>query len=95
MNVPPAILDLRIASPERNRPLHLWLPIFLLWPLLLAIGVVSVVLTLIADAVLLVLGQPYHRYTMLVIRSLLALGDTRGMVIRITNDETAVDMTVQ
>jgi hypothetical protein len=94
MNVPPAILDLRVAPSNRN-PIHLWLPLFLLWPLALALGVVALVLTILVDVALLLLGQRYHHYTILLARSLEALCETRGMVIRINDGETAVDMTVQ
>ena len=77
MNVPPMILDLKVASPDR-RPVHLWLPLFLLWPLALALGVLALVLTIVADVVLLVLGQRYHHYTVLLVRSFAALArDTR------------------
>jgi hypothetical protein len=94
MNIPPALLDLRVASPDR-RPIHLWLPIFLLWPLFLAFGVLSLVFTVIADVVLLLLGQRYHHYSILLVRSLAALCDLRGMVVRFNDGQTAVDMTVK
>jgi len=94
MNIPPAILDLRIA-PRDRKPIHVWLPLFLLWPLLLVLGVLALILTILADFVLIVLGEPFHRYTQLVARSYLALSHTRGMVVRIRNAEATVDMTVQ
>ncbi len=94
MNVPPMVLDMRIASPER-RPIHLWLPLFLLWPLFLVIGVIALVFTVVADVVLLLIGQRYHHYTILLARSFAAVCETRGMVIRFTDKDTAVDMTVQ
>jgi hypothetical protein len=94
MNVPPTILDLRVAAPDR-RALHLWLPLFLLWPLVLALGALALVFTIIADVALLVLGEPYHRYTVLVLRSFAALADTRGMTFSVRSKETAVSMTVQ
>jgi hypothetical protein len=94
MNVPPAILDLRISSAER-RPFHLWLPLFLLWPLALALGVLALVLTILVDVVLLVLGRRYHHYTVLLARSFEALTEARGMVIRINDGKTAVDMTFE
>ena len=94
MNVPPLVLDLRVVRPER-RPVRLWLPLFLLWPLALVVGVLVLVLTLVADALLLVLGRRYHHYTILLVRSCATLGETRGMVIRFSNEKTAVDMTVQ
>jgi len=94
MNVPPMVLDLMVASSHR-RPVHLWLPLFLLWPLALALGVLALVLAIVADGVLFVLGRRYHHYTVLLVRSFAALGETRGMVIRFSNQKTAVDMTVQ
>ena len=94
MNLPPMILDLRVASSQR-RPVHLWLPLFLLWPLALALGALALALTITADGVLLALGRRYHHYTVLLVRSFEALGETRGMVIRFSNEKTAVDMTVQ
>jgi len=94
MNVPPMVLDLDIHSPERTRPLRVWLPLFLLWPLLLPLALLALVLTAITDAVLISLGQPYHHYTVLLASLFGALGDARGMVIRIKDDKTTVDMTV-
>lgn len=92
--MPPAILDLRIA-PAASRSHHLWLPIFLLWPLLLIVAVIVFPVTLLVDAVLLVAGRPYHHYTILTARLFGLLGETRGMVVRINDGKTAVDMTVK
>jgi hypothetical protein len=94
MNLPPALLDLKIDAPDR-RPIHLWLPLFLLWPLFVALGVLSLVFTVIADVVLLLLGRRYHHYSVLLVRSLGALCDLRGMVLRFNDGKTAVDMTVK
>jgi len=94
MKVPPMILDLTVASSHR-RPVHLWLPLFLLWPLALVLGALALVLAIVADGVLSALGRRYHHYTVLLVRSSAALGETRGMVVRFSNQKTAVDMTVQ
>jgi len=94
MNVPPLILDVRVAS-SRRRPVHLWLPLFLLWPLALALGALALVFAIVADGVLLALGRRYHHHTVLLVRSLEALSEARGTVIRFSNETTAVDMTVQ
>ena len=94
MNLPPVVLDLRVVRPER-RPIRLWLPLFLLWPLALVLGVVALLFTIVTDAVLFVLGRSYHHYTVLLMRSFATLGGTRGMAIRFSNTKTAVDMTVQ
>jgi hypothetical protein len=94
MNLPPAILDLRIA-PADGRSFHLWLPLFLLWPFVLALAVLALVLTILVDVALIALGRRYHHYTVLLVRSLEALTEARGTVIRFSDDKTAVDMTVQ
>jgi hypothetical protein len=94
MSLPPLVLDLRVASSGR-RPVHLWLPLFLLWPLALVVGVLALVLAIVADGVLFVLGRRYHHTTVLLVRSFTMLGETRGTVIRFSNEKTAVDMTVQ
>ncbi len=93
MSLPPMILDLRVASPDR-RPVHLWLPLFLLWPFALALGVLALGVALVADGVLLLRGRRYHHYTVLLARSFAVLGETRGTVIRFSNEKTAIDMTV-
>jgi hypothetical protein len=91
MNVPPAILDLKVAS-EGQRRFRLWLPLFLLWPLELALGVLSVVLTLLVDAVLLAMGQRYHHYTLLIWRVFEATTELRGTVVRVHGTDADVDM---
>jgi hypothetical protein len=94
MNYPPAILDL-VVSPQEGRRVHVWLPLFLLWPVVLVLGVLALVFTVITDVILLAVGRRYHHYTILVARSLMALCDTRGMVIRIHDKDATVDLTVQ
>jgi hypothetical protein len=94
MNVPPMVLDVKVASSER-RPVHLWLPLFLLWPFALLLGAVALLVAVGVDAVLFLLGRRYHHYTTLLARSFGAVAETRGMVIRFSNEKTAVDMTVK
>lgn len=93
MNLPPAILDLRVAPPDR-RPLHLWLPIFLLWPLFLALAVIALVLTVLVDLVLLLAGERYHHYTLLLAKSLGAFTATRGLKVTIDDHRNTVSLTV-
>jgi hypothetical protein len=80
--LPPAVLYLRIDRTAR-RPLRLWLPLFLLWPLALALAVIAVVVAALTDVVLIAVGRRFHRYTELLVRSLLALNETRGLSIDI------------
>ncbi len=95
MIVPPAILDLRIAAPDR-KAVHVWLPLFLLWPLGFVFVVLGLVLTIVVDAVLLAFGQRYHHYTLLFAHLLGLFNAMRGMTVHINDGRrTAVDMTVR
>ena len=94
MNLPPLILDLRVARSHR-RPIHLWLPLFLLWPLAFVLGALALLVALVTDAALLAAGRRYHHYTVLLVRSFEALTEARGTVIRIDNERAAVHVTVQ
>ncbi|NTU72120.1 MAG: hypothetical protein HGB10_09925 [Coriobacteriia bacterium] len=94
MMLPPAILDLEVAPPDRRR-VRVWLPLFLLWPLALVLVVLALVCTVLTDFVLIVIGQRYHHYTVLLVRSLGVMCETRGMVVRINNGTTTVNMTVR
>jgi hypothetical protein len=93
MKVPPLLLDLTVVSPRR-RPLHLWLPLVLLWPLALVLGALALLIAAVTDGVLLALGRRYHHYTVLLVRSFAVLCETRGTVIRFNSETTAVDVTV-
>jgi hypothetical protein len=94
MNVPPLILDLTVVRPDRRR-VHLCLPLFLRWPLALVLGLLALAIAAVADAVLLAGGRRYHHYTVLLVRSFAALSESRGTVIRVSNEKATVDMTVQ
>jgi len=93
MSVPPYLLDLRVAAPA-HRPFHLWLPLFLLWPLLLVIAVLTLVLTIIADIVLWTVGQRYHRYTFFLLGCFGLMAGLRGTAVRIHSADTLVDLTI-
>ena len=93
MNVPPAILHLVAARPGR-RSVRLWLPLFLLWPLALALGVLALPVAIVADVVLFLLGRRYYRHTILLARMFALFGETRGMDIRINSEQETFNLTV-
>ncbi len=92
MSVPPLVLDLRVAQADR-RPFRLWLPLFLLWPLVLVAFVVAVAVAAAMDAVALAGGRPHHT-TAFVIGVFSALTDARGTEFDIENEKTTVHLTV-
>jgi hypothetical protein len=93
MNVPPAVVDVRVAQ-AGGRRLHLWLPVFVLWPLLVVVGVVVLGVAAVADAVLLALDRP-HRFTAFVWGCFTALGEMRGTEVAIDNAGHNVGVSVR
>jgi hypothetical protein len=77
-----------------RRSVRLWLPLFLLWPLALALAVLALVVSVVADVVLVLLRRSYHHYTILLVRLFMLIGATRGLVIRIDNRNETVNLTV-
>ena len=88
---PPMFLYVRIVTPERTRR-GVWLPLFLIWLLLLPLIVLVLTVTVGVDFVLLLVGQAYHHYTLLMLGAFGLLGATRGTVIHIHSDDTNVDI---
>jgi hypothetical protein len=93
MNIPPAILHLAIASSD-HAPVRLWLPLFLLWPLLLVLVILALVVAIAVDLILILAGRRYHHYTRLLVGSLDVMCKTRGLVVRVNDSKATVDMTV-
>lgn len=91
--IPPLSLWLRIVSPTR-RDIRLWLPLFLLWLLLLPLAVLALALAIVTDLVLFLLGQAYHRFTLLLLGCMRVLASSRGLVVRVNNGLSTVNITV-
>jgi hypothetical protein len=83
---PPMLLHLRIGTPERS-PFGLWLPLFLIWLLLLPIVVLVLVVAMAVDILLFLVARPYHHYTLLLVRGLGLLAAVRGLVVSIHDVE--------
>jgi hypothetical protein len=89
--MPPLLLGLRVITPT-GRNVRLWLPLFLLWLILLPLVVLVALTTALVDVVLLFAGRDYHHYTLLLLRSLEVLGATRGTTVRVHSDTTDVNI---
>lgn len=88
--MPPLSMWLYVASPG-HRKVRLWLPLFLLWLLLLPFVVIALVVAVIVDSVLWIGGQRYHHYTLLLVRCLELISDTRGLVVSVNADAPGED----
>jgi hypothetical protein len=89
--LPPMLLHLRVGPPDRT-PFGLWLPLFLVWLILLPIVVLVLVIAIIVDLGLLLAGERYHHYTLLLLRCFGVLAATRGTEVRIHADKTDIDI---
>jgi len=91
--LPPLVIDVRVKE-EGSRGFRIWLPIFLLWPLLFVLLALALIGTLVADLVLLLGGARYHHYTLLVLRSLGLLAAARGTHVRANNHGSRVNVDI-
>ncbi len=94
MTLPPAFVKLRVVKPGEHN-LRLWLPVFLLWPLLLALTIVVLVMTILADVVLIIIGSRYHHSTQLLIGGMDLVGKARGLTLAVDNKDSTVALTVR
>jgi hypothetical protein len=87
MSFPPCILSLRVTENDRTK-VRLWLPLFVLWLLLLPLLVLALVGTLLADLLTLLSG---HRpgYTRLVVGVLRVFSAARGAEVMVPDKDHA------
>lgn len=87
--LPPMLLYLRVGTPARPG-FGLWLPLFLVWLILLPVVALVLLLTVLVDVVLFLVGARYHHYTLLLFHCFGVLGATRGMAIRVLSSDHVV-----
>lgn len=89
--LPPMLMYMRVGTSEKPG-VGIWLPLFLLWLLLLPLLLVALVVTLLVDAVLLLAGQRYHHYTLLLARCLEVVSALHGTLVRVHADGHVIDV---
>jgi len=93
MTMPPMVVNLRVVS-GGERKVRLWIPMFLLWPLVLVLALLALVFTILADIVLLLSRGPFHHSTRVLLAALAAAVETRGLRISIDGPGTIVHVSV-
>jgi hypothetical protein len=93
MRVPPYAVAVSVAEDDRTR-FHMWVPVFMLWPLLLALGLPALAVALLVDGVLLVCGRR-RGYTALLLGCMEALGESRGAEVFVNGKNRTVMVTVR
>ena len=76
MKCPPYAVSMRIADDESTK-FRMWFPVFILWPLLLVLVLLTLVATLFADLLTLCSGRK-PGYTRLLFGVVGVAGETRG-----------------
>lgn len=94
MTLPPALTLVRIVRPG-HRSFGLWVPVFVLWPLLLVIGLLALAVAALADAVLYASGRSYHHYTRLIAGFFALFGETRGTTVRVAGPGTDIHVEIR
>jgi hypothetical protein len=92
MRFPPCFVDVKIEEEERTK-FRIWLPLFILWPLLLALVLLALVVALFADGVLILVGQK-HGYSRLIVGCLEFMGASRGVEVSVRDEHHTVAVTV-
>lgn len=87
--LPPFVIDVRVRSPK-SRSFRIWLPFFLLWPLLLIIVGFALLVSVVVDFALLIAGARYHHYTLLLLRTMQLLAAVRGTHAHINSSDSGI-----
>jgi len=89
MLLPPLVIDVRVRQPE-TRGFRIWLPLFLLWPILLIVVGFALVVSATVDLALWLGGAKYHHYTLLLIRCVNLLAEVRGTRAHVRSSDTSL-----
>ncbi|HET6498501.1 MAG TPA: hypothetical protein VFH17_05585 [Coriobacteriia bacterium] len=87
--LPPLVVDVCVRE-TGSRNFRIWLPFFLLWPVLLIVVGFALLVTALVDLALFISGARYHHYTLLVLGSLRVLASVRGTHVDAVNDDSIV-----
>ncbi len=83
MKMPPYLVSMRVMDQGRTK-FRLWLPLCLLWLLVLPFLLLALVVTLLADLVTLPMGNRFG-FTRLIIGVLNVIGEARGTEVQVEN----------
>jgi len=76
MKCPPSIVSMQVADEERTK-FRLWFPLFILWPLVLVLLLLTFIATLVADLFNLI-ARRRTGYTRFILGVLGVVNQTRG-----------------
>jgi len=89
---PPSVLRIRVVKGER-KPLRLWIPLFVIWPLVLLLAVVLMPLVLLGAV--LIRGGGFARKLLLAVpRSYVVPCSSRGLQVQVVEKNEQVYVSV-
>ena len=91
--IPPYLIWVRVR-PQDGKGFWIWLPLFILWPLGLAIAILAFGVAIVVDTILLFTGRRYHHYTLLLWRLHEVICASTGTTVRVTGANT-VDVIIR
>ena len=91
--VPPLLMYVSVGAPTSARH-GVWLPLFLVWLLLLPFALLLLAIAILADFVLLIAGQRCHHSTLLLFGAAQVVAATSGTTVRINSGENVVEIDV-
>ena len=94
MILPPWLIDVKVRESD-SKGFRIWLPLFLLWPLILIVLAIALVVSIAMDVVSFIAGQRYHHYTLLLLGSMKLLAETRGIHADVNGPDTVVHVTIK
>jgi len=89
MILPPLVIDVRVREPE-SRGFRIWLPFFLLWPVILVLVGFALVVSMTVDVALWAAGAHYHHYTKLILHCMNLLAEVRGTRAHVRSSDTSL-----
>ena len=96
MRMPPYLISLRVMDQGRTK-FRLWLPLFLLWLVLLPLLVLALVVTVLLDLLTLPMGNAF-RFTRFLFGVMGVVSAVRGTEVRINdkkNERTSVALVLK
>jgi hypothetical protein len=93
MKVPPSVVAMKVVELDRTR-FRAWVPLFIFWPLLLALVLLVLVVAVVVDTLLVLVGRRYQ-YTRFVVGCLDVVGETRGVEVFVHDKSRTVAMTIR
>ena len=89
MILPPLVLSLRVREPGR-RGFRIWLPLLILWPLLLPLALLLLAVCAAVDLILWLGRADFHHFSRLLLLVFRLLAETRGTRVSIRESGAAV-----